>query len=81
MILIFHIIVALASLIYAGVIFFNPSQSRLNATYGLVAATFTSGFYLVFSKPVSITQTCVTGLVYLAFVSFAIVSARHKLAA
>ena len=80
MILPLHIIIALLSLISATVLFFLPSRTKLQTTYGLVAATILSGSYLTWLKPVHLTATCVTGLIYLGAISFAIVSARHKLA-
>ena len=80
MILITHIAVALSSLISSGIVFFYPSALKLRIAYILVALTLVSGFYLVLSKPAHMTQTCIEGLAYLAVVSYAIVSARHRLA-
>jgi hypothetical protein len=80
MILVAHIIIALASLVYTGVLLISPSQAKLNVAYTLVAATIGSGSYLVLSKSTHLTQTCITGLVYLAIVSVGIVIARNKLA-
>ena len=80
MILPIHIIIAVSSLFYTGYIFFFPSKSKLQVAYVWVGLTLFTGFYLVLSKPAHLTQTCVTGLVYLGFVSYAIVSARHKIA-
>jgi hypothetical protein len=79
MILIFHIVAAISSLIWTGYIYFRPSKIGLNVDYGLVAAMLISGFYLILSKPAHITQTCIEGLVYLAAVSYGIVHARNKL--
>ena len=75
-----HIIIALTSIAYTGFTFFFPSGSKLKASYVLVAATIASGTYLVFSKPAHMAEICVMGLIYLAFVTLGIVSARHKLA-
>ncbi len=79
MILTFHIIVATLSLILAGIIYFYPSKSKLNATYALASLMLISGFYLILSKPTHMTQTCITGLTCLALISYAIVTARNKL--
>ncbi len=79
MILTLHIIVALASLVSAGVLYFVPSKAKLNVTYALTALMLVSGFYLVLSKPSAMTQACVSGLTSLAIISYAIVSARNKL--
>ena len=80
MILVIHILVAISSLIYTGYVYFYPSKSKLNIAYGLVAVMLLTGFYLILSKPAHITQTCIEGLVYLAIVSYGLISARHKLA-
>ena len=80
MILPLHIIVALTSLVFAGIILFKPSKTKLNITYALTAATIISGFYLVLAKPAHMTQVCAEGLVYLAAVAWGIIVARRKLA-
>lgn len=79
MILIIHIIVASTSLFQAALAYVRPSQNKLRVTYGLVAGTLITGFYLVLSKPANMTETCIMGLVYLGIVSVLIVSARHRL--
>ncbi len=81
MIVLIHVLIALGSVAYATFAFFSPSKSKLRVSYGLVVATFATGFYLVVSNPAHMLQACATGLVYLGAVSVAIVSARHKLAA
>ncbi len=80
MLLISHILIACSSVLYTAYVFFRPSKSKLQITYALVAATLISGTYLVVIKPTHITQTCVTGLAYLAVMSLGIVLARNKLA-
>jgi hypothetical protein len=80
MILSLHITIAISSLISAGVVYFYPSKTRLKVSYILFALTLFTGFYLILSKPAHIAEVCVTGLVYLGFVSYSIVSARHTLA-
>ena len=79
MILPFHIVVALLSLVFTGLAFFKPSKPKLEISYALVILTLISGFTLVVSKPANLTQTCITGLAYLAIVLFGIISARQKL--
>lgn len=80
MIVFLHVLIALASMAYATYVFFSPSQSKLKISYGLVGATLASGTYLTVINPAHMVQTCTTGLIYLAVVSAAILSARHKLA-
>ncbi len=59
---------------------FFPTKFRLQISYLLTALTLVTGTYLVLIKPVHILSTCIMGLVYVGFVSAAIISARHKLA-
>jgi len=60
--------------------FFFPSRTGLRVTYGLVALTFASGFWLVLIMPAHMAEVCVTGLIYIAYVSCALVLSRNKLA-
>lgn len=80
MALVFHIIIALLSLVFTTYLYFAPSAKKVRTAETLVALTLGSGLYLVFSKPANMLQVCMTGLVYLAVVSFGILAARHKLA-
>lgn len=81
MILLIHILIAMASIAFATYLFFAPSRAKLAMTYGLVASTVASGVYLIVSTPVHMTQTCVTGLVYLGAVAVVIGLAYRKLLA
>lgn len=80
MVLFTHIVIALGSLFYTGYVIFFPSKPKLYISYALVAFTIISGFYLIFTKPSHITQTCITGLLYLGAISFFLFSAHHRLA-
>ena len=80
MALVFHLIVAFGSIIYAAYAYWRPSKSKLYATYFLVVMTFITGFFLVFTKPAHMVEVCTLGLAYLGVVSVGIVSARNKLA-
>ncbi len=80
LILITHIIIAIAGIVSSGIAYLSPSQARLNLSYGLVAGTLASGTYLVISTSSDLVSSCVTGLVYLAGVSLAIIGAKNKLA-
>lgn len=81
MTLVIHIITAIASLVWTGIVYFYPSKPRLNVAYGLAAAMLVSGFSLILSKPAHMTQTCLEGLVFLAIISYGIIATRQKLAA
>lgn len=80
MALLLHIIVALASIVWTGYVFFVPSRSRLNMSYALVALTLATGSYLVWSTHAPLLQACVTGLLYLAIVLSGILAVHYRLA-
>ena len=80
MILIFHILTAISSVLYTAYVFFYPSQSKLRISYLGLTLTILTGTYLVITKPAHLTQTCVTGLVYIGVMLAGILAVRHKLA-
>lgn len=80
MLLLFHIIVALSSLVAAGVVYASPSQMKLRMTYILSAAMLASGTVLVLRDATHLVKACVMGLSLLAVISYAVLSARSKLA-
>jgi hypothetical protein len=79
MIILIHVLIALTSIAYSGFTFFEPSRTKLNVSYGLVAATLISGTYLVVSTHSPILSSCVTGLVYLGVVTSGLLAAHRKL--
>jgi hypothetical protein len=79
MIIVLHIFIALASLVYTTYLFVMPAESRFRPAYALVGLTLVSGVYLVASKPAALAHMCVSGLIYLGVVSVGIVAARAKL--
>lgn len=81
MIIILHIIIALASIIYSGYVMFSPAKYKIKISYVLIAATFVSGSYLIFTMPANMVTACLEGLAYLGVVSIATVFAHKKLAA
>lgn len=80
MILVLHILIALASLANATISCFSPSKTKLRITYGLVASVLVSGIYLGVQSRAHMLQLCVSGLVYLGTVLLMTVTAHHKLA-
>ncbi len=80
MIVLLHVSVAVASVLYTGYLYLRPSKAKLRVSYALVAATFVSGTYLVVAKPAHLVTACMMGLGYLAVTLFGIVAARQKLA-
>lgn len=81
MVLLLHIAVALSSIVFSAFTLFMPSKIKVRISQGLTAATLASGTYLVISMKTNMLRACMTGLVYLAVVSFMIVMANRKLAA
>jgi hypothetical protein len=80
MALIVHIFIALSSVIYAGVMSFLPSKTKLTITYGLVGLTLLSGTYLVILTPSRMVSACFSGLFYIALVTVGILITRRRLA-
>lgn len=81
MLLLLHIVIALASMVAAGMSFFAPSTSKLRLSYILTALTLISGTYLVVSRHAALLQACITGILYVSINYIAIYMARRKLAA
>ena len=79
MLLVIHVGVALASLVYTGYVYFSPSKAKLYGAYGLVAATLASGTALVVAVHAPLLSVCMTGLLYLGIVSVGIIAAHRKL--
>jgi hypothetical protein len=80
MLLVSHIIIAMAGIISSAVLFVSPTKIKFYLTYGLIGGTLVSGTILTLTRPAHITQTCVTGLAYLLVTSFGIAGAKLKLA-
>jgi hypothetical protein len=80
MILLLHISIALATVIYATYLYARPVASRFPAAYGFIVATLASGTYLVVLSPAHLAQACVSGIVFVAVVMAVLLSARRKLA-
>ena len=80
MLLILHIVIALAGIGSSAYLFVHPTREVLRQTYTLVTGTLLSGTYLVISTSAKLSHACQSGLVYLAIVSVGIVYAHRKLA-
>jgi hypothetical protein len=80
MVLITHIVLALSSLVIASFAWLTPSALKLRVSQFFVAATLSSGTYLVISTHSNMISACVSGLAYLAFVAVLLIHANHKLA-
>jgi hypothetical protein len=80
MLVVLHVGIALASLIYAGYVYLSPSKAKIYGAYALVAATLTSGTALTIATHAALLSVCMTGLLYLGVVSAGIIAAHKKLA-
>ncbi len=80
MILLPHIIIALASVAFSTYAAFAPSQTKLRASYGLLAGTLITGTWLVVSSHAAILSACVTGLAYTGIVTTLLAVANRRLA-
>jgi len=81
MIIIIHVIIALTSIIMAGVAYIRPGSAKLKTSYAFMALTLLSGLYLVWTTPGTMLRTCMSGVAYLAVVGAITMMARQKLAA
>lgn len=80
MLLVLHILVALAGLVASTLSVLTPSHQKINLSFGLVIATIASGTILVISTHSPILESCITGLVYTGVCTSLIISAKYRLA-
>lgn len=81
MVILIHVIIALASIALASFTYFKPSIKRLVASYGLIIATAASGTYLIVAAQGSILKSCLTGLLYLTVVSIVTIATHIRIRA
>lgn len=81
MMLLLHISIALASVVFSTYLYFVPSRTKLHASYALVGLTVASGTYLVVASHAAMLRTCMMGLLYVGVTSAVIAAARQKLIA
>lgn len=80
MILVTHILIALASVAYTTYVFFAPSQAKLRGSYAFIAATLLTGTYLVMQNPAHMLRSCLTGLAYTGIMTVGVYAVQRKLA-
>ena len=80
MLLMTHIIIALASVASASVGFMRPSYRKLQSSYILIGATLVSGTLLIIVSQASILHACAMGIIYSAGVTYVTVLTHRKLA-
>lgn len=79
MIILTHIIIALASIALATGALVAPTRKKLATSYGFIAATIASGMVLLMVSPSSSLHACVTGTVYLAAVSVVTIATHRRI--
>ena len=79
MIILIHVIIAIASILIASLAFFQPTMKKLIASYGLIIATVASGTFLLVSMPGSILRSCLMGVSYLVVVTVATAATHVRL--
>lgn len=80
MILAFHVIVALLSLIAATASYAMPSKLTFRATYVLTAAMLASGTALVAQDSAHLVKSCAMGLGLLGIIAYQVALGHKKLA-
>jgi hypothetical protein len=80
MILLSHIIIALASVVYTTYVFFAPSQAKLRGSYAFIAATLLTGTALVLQNPGHLFQACLSGLAYTGAMTIGVFAVHRRLA-
>lgn len=79
MILLTHIIIALASVAWASVTFFKPTHKKFITSYALIVATIGSGTALIVVDSSAMLHACVSGLIYVILITAITVAAQMKL--
>lgn len=80
MLLVLHIVAALAGILMSTFSYVSPSLAKIKFSYGLVLATIASGTVIIIEKHVNILSVCLTGLLYIGFTVSGLIAAQHKLA-
>lgn len=80
MILMLHILIALSSVVVAGLSYAKPSHTTVQTASGLALGTLASGTYLVVSERAPLMHACVSGLIYFSLVSFLVITGSRRLA-
>jgi hypothetical protein len=79
MLLAIHIISALTGLTIAGLGYLRPSRTMLSLSIGLSVVVLGTGTYLVWTHPSHLASSVITGFVYFALMTAAIVGSARKL--
>lgn len=79
MALLFHIILALGSLVVAGAVYLRPGTTLLRVSYALIVLTLLTGTYLTWTDPAHAGRAVITGVAYLGVALGGTVAAQRRL--
>jgi hypothetical protein len=79
MILVTHIVIALASLVFAATTLWLPTKEKLRISSLLAGLTIASGTVLVITTSSPLLQACMTGLGYLAVIFSAMAMSYYRI--
>lgn len=78
MVLLFHVIIALSSIVVASYMFIRPSNRGFLTSYLLIGGTLASGTLLVITTPSEMLHICISGTAYLAVASILTIYAQKR---
>ncbi len=81
MILIFHIFVAVLSIIVSLLSSIAPSKQKLGVSFLFAGGTLLSGIVLAVSHPSTLPKVCISGAVFFIAILFLTIKAKQKLSA
>ena len=79
MILVVHILLAIASILYSIFTVFNPSSTKVKNIYILTSGTLLSGAVLIVTTPASFEKFCISGLLYIGIIALCIIFGKRSL--
>jgi len=79
MLLLSHILIAVAGLGLGTYSYFKPSKGALYTAYALGTGTLASGVWLLVGNASHLMSACVAGLMYFALFGALVVAARYRL--
>lgn len=79
MIVLIHVLIALASVGISSATYLRPSIRKLAVSYGFILATVASGTYLLMTTPGNILKSCIVGLVYVTAVTLVTIATHVRI--
>ena len=78
MIILIHVLIAVASVAIATATFAKPSIKKLVVSYAFIVATVGSGTYLLLTSSGNILKSCLVGLAYVTVVSIVTIATHIR---